>query len=77
SGAEPEYYDFIGEEQLHPIVNVVPDDAQIVDTLEKLVLSPAEELKARSREGRKFVERHNAARIVAARFVSAWNAAKK
>ena len=77
SGAEPEYYDFIGEEQLHPIVNVVPDDAQIVDTLEKLVLSSAEELKARSREGRKFVERHNAARIVAARFVSAWNAAKK
>ncbi len=77
SGGEPEFYDFIGEKELRPVVNVVPDDEAIIRTLEELVLSRPEELRARSRMGREFVERHNAARIVAARFLTAWEKARK
>lgn len=75
SGGEPEFYDFIGESELHPVVNVVPDDRQMVETLERLVLSSPEELRARSRAGREFVERHNAASVVARRFLKAWREA--
>ena len=72
SGAEPEYYDFIGEKQLHPIVNVVPDDALIVKTLEGLVLNP-DDLRLRASLGRGFVCKHNSAATVADRFLAKWN----
>lgn len=77
SGAEPEYYDFIDEPEMHPVVNVVPDDEMIVATLEKLVLSSDAELSARSRMGRRFVEKHNSATVVAQRFLNAWTQASK
>ena len=71
SGAEPEYYDFIGEKKLHPIVNVVPDDEAIVKTMESLVLN-REELLTRASQGRAFVEKHNAADLVAQKFLNTW-----
>lgn len=77
SGGEPEYYDFIGEKDLRPIVNVVPDDAAILAEIEKLVLAPDAELKRRSTEGRQLVEKHNDVPKVAHRFMAACAAAKK
>lgn len=77
SGGEPEYYDFIGENSLHPIVNVVPDDEKIISTLEALVMEDPGVLRARSRMGREFVERHNADRVVASRFLNAWSAVRR
>lgn len=71
SGAEPEYYDFIDEHELHPIVNVVPDDELIVKTLEQLVLNP-EDLAKRAEQGRPFVEKHNSAAKVAQKFLNRW-----
>ena len=72
SGAEPEYYDFIGEKELHPVVNVVPDDERIVATLSALVTNP-EDMMRRASQGREFVRRHNSAAIVADRFITVWN----
>lgn len=72
SGGEPEFYDFIGEEKLRPVVNVVPDDRLIVSTLENLVTSPREYLRELSRQGRKFVEKHNSAEVVAKRYLNVW-----
>lgn len=77
SGGEPEFYDFIGERDMCPVVNVVPDDKLIADTLESLVLAPAGELAERSRMGRAFVEKHNSAHIVARRFLKAWEEAAR
>ena len=73
SGAEPEYYDFIGEHDNHPIVNVSPlVEGDIDAQLEHLVLH-RDELPARARASRAFVERHNDAPVVAQLFVEHWN----
>lgn len=72
SGAEPEYYDFIGESELRPIVNVVPDDAKIKETLEALVTDPGD-MRRRAAQGREFVRRHNSAAVVADRFLDKWS----
>ncbi|MCM1005938.1 MAG: glycosyltransferase [Prevotella sp.] len=72
SGAEPEYYDFIGEKELHPVVNVVPDDESIVDTIKTLVLSP-DDMRRRAAQGREFVAKHNSSKVVTDRFIAQWD----
>lgn len=71
SGAEPEYYDFIGESSNRPIINGIPDYETLTDTLTHLVTHP-EEIILRGRMGRDFVRRHNADTTVAHRFASFW-----
>lgn len=71
SGAEPEYYDFIGEESLRPIINAVPDDEQLYRTIKDLVISPHIISKV-YHEGPEFVKKHNDASIVAARCIDFW-----
>lgn len=71
TGAEPEFYDFIGEHDNRPIINAVPDDEQLYRQLEHIVLHP-ELLADNSRRNREFVEKHNAAVVVASRFVEFW-----
>lgn len=74
SGAEPEYYDLIAERDLHPIVNVDPTRPGDVDArLEWLVLN-RHLLPQLSRQSRQFVERHNAAPVVARRYLDFWQA---
>lgn len=68
SGAEPEYYDFIEECQMRPVVNVVPDDEMIYETIRDLVLD-RERLKKLSIEGRQFVEKHNSSQLVMKRYL--------
>ncbi len=71
SGAEPEYYDFIGERENHPIINAIPDDEMLVKQLEEVVLHP-ERLPELSRRSREFVIKHNKDTIVAQRFLDFW-----
>lgn len=71
SGAEDDYYRFIGEPTLHPIINVVPDDRAIYETLLHVVSNPGL-LAERGRHGREFVERHNSATVVARRYLTFW-----
>lgn len=68
SGAEPEFYDFIGEPDLRPIINVIPDDESIYQTIKNLVLD-REQLKRLSVEGRQFVEKYNASSVVVNRYL--------
>lgn len=74
SGGEPQYYDFIGEPRLRPVVNVRPTDSdrEIYETLLDTVLRPGE-LERRGAEGRQLVERHNSADVVARRFLDFWS----
>lgn len=72
SGAEPEYYDFIGEFENRPIVNAIPDDEQLRKTIEQIVLHP-ELIPIRAKQGRDFVVKHNDSIAVAQRFVNFWN----
>lgn len=71
SGGEPEFYDFIGERELRPVINAVPDDEALVAALEEAV-SDREALARRGRDGRAFVGKHNNSLVVARRFVDFW-----
>ena len=73
SGAEPEYYDFIGEKSLRPIINAVPDDDTLYSTMRNLVMNPDLIIKAASC-GREFVTKHNDSRLVAQRCIDFWTA---
>lgn len=72
SGAEPEYYDLIGERENHPIINVLPyyDDA-ICRTIEEVVLH-RDRLPELSHRSRDFVVKHNDSRVVAQRHIDFW-----
>lgn len=73
SGAEPEYYDLIGENENRPIVNVRPDvDGDIDEKLEWIV-THRELLPQMSRASREFVVKHNSAHVVAERYLKFWN----
>lgn len=71
SGGAPEFYDFIGEKELHPVLHVEPDYESVVRVLEHTVLHP-EELRPRGLQGREFVVRHNDYRLVARRAADFW-----
>lgn len=71
SGGAPEFYDFIGEKELHPVLHVEPDYESVVRVLEDVVLNPAG-LRPRGLQSREFVVRHNDYRLVARRALEFW-----
>ncbi|MDE6555697.1 MAG: glycosyltransferase [Duncaniella sp.] len=71
SGGEEEFYEFIGEPALRPVINVRPDYEQIRHTLLQTVLHP-ELLAPRGRESREFVVKHNSYDVVAGRYLDFW-----
>ena len=71
SGGEPEYYDFIGERELRPVVNAPIELDALEEALEELVVHP-EQLRERGLQSRMFVDRHNDSRVVARRFLDFW-----
>lgn len=72
SGAEPEYYDFIGEKELHPILNLDPLDLE--GTYRRIVglVSDRDLFLRMCSQGREFVRRHNSTEVVARRFEDFW-----
>ena len=72
SGGERAYYDFIGEDKLHPIINIVPGQEQeCVNQLVELERN-RDKLVELGAQGIAFVKKHNDARNVAARMVEFW-----
>ena len=71
SGGEEAFYRFINENELRPIINAIPNDDALYKTLEEVILHPEMVVK-QSKEGRKFVEKHNDSKIVAQRFIDFW-----
>lgn len=71
SGAEPEFYDFIGEKELRPIIHAIPDDEALFNTLSDVVMHP-ELIRIRGMQGRKFVERHHNLDLIADRYLDFW-----
>lgn len=71
SGAEPEFYDFIGEKENFPIVNSPIDLEPLERQLEDLVCHP-ERLAENSVRSREFVVKHNHMDTVARRFLNFW-----
>lgn len=71
TGAEPEYYNFIGETENQPIINAVPDDKLLYDMLEDIALHP-ERIPILATKNREFVIKHNDSKVVARRFLDFW-----
>ena len=71
SGGEEDYYDFIGEKQLRPIINAVPDDEKLYETIKNCVLHP-EIIRQAGAQGRDFVLHHNDSELVAQRHLEFW-----
>jgi len=72
SGAEPEYYDLIGEKSNHPIINVSPMVEGDIDAKLTWLVEHRDQLPALSRASRIFVEKHNDACLVAKRYLAFW-----
>lgn len=70
-GGEPENYTILGEKELQPIVNVVPDYDDVRDKLEQLALHP-EQIARLSDESRLYIERHHDYRKVARQYIDFW-----
>lgn len=71
SGAEPEFYDFIGEHDNRPVYNS-PVDVDGMTALFEHILTHPEELRERGRRSRDFVVKHNDCVTVARRFLDFW-----
>ena len=72
SGAEPEYYDLIGETMNHPIINVSPLVEGDIDQKLSWLVENRDQLPQMARMSRAFVEKHNAAPVVAQRYLDFW-----
>ena len=72
SGAEPEYYDLIDEQVNHPIINVSPLVEGDIDHKLSWLVEHRDELPRLARASRAFVEKHNAAPVVAQRYLDFW-----
>ena len=73
SGAEPEFYDFIGEHDCKPIVNVSPLVDGDIDAKLAWIVENRDKLPMLSRMSREFVVKHNDSRKVALRHLDFWN----
>ena len=69
SGAEPEYYDLIGEHDNQPIINVNPLVDGDIDAKLEWIVRNKQLLPDLSRRSREFVEKHNEAHVVAQRHI--------
>ena len=72
SGAESEYYNFISEEVLHPIINANPLSLDSLYYDIEGVIKDEELRRFLSEKSRQFVEKHNDMMVVAKRFVDFW-----
>lgn len=71
-GGEPEYYDFIGEQLLRPIINVEPTYESVYQQLEQLVKHP-ERLPQLKKDSKEFVRKHHDHIKVAQQYLDFWN----
>jgi len=74
SGAEPEFYDFIDERANQPIINVSPLVEGDIDHKLSWLVEHRDQLPQMARASRAFVEKHNAAPVVAQRYLDFWSA---
>ncbi|MBO4590261.1 MAG: glycosyltransferase family 4 protein [Bacteroidaceae bacterium] len=71
SGGEKEQYELLGEHDLRPIVNVLPDADDIRAKLEDLILHP-ERIPFLKAQSITYVRRHHDAKQIAQQYLSAW-----
>ncbi|MCH5235401.1 MAG: hypothetical protein J1E16_08890 [Muribaculaceae bacterium] len=71
TGAQPEYYEYIGNSTEQPLLSLSPFDKDIKERLVNLIENKNEILK-RGEQGRNIALKHNDSRLVAQRFLDHW-----
>lgn len=71
-GGEEENYEILGEKELRPIVNVLPDEKDVYDKLESLVLNP-EDVAYRQQDSVTYIKRYHDHKKVASQYIDFWN----
>ena len=73
-GGEEEYYDFIGEKELRPIINVSPEKT-FEDNVKAIeaALVPEGNVARLSRQSIEFVRKHHEYRKIAAQYIEMYN----
>lgn len=69
TGGEPEYYEFIGEKENHPIINASMNVTDLINSLENVIFDK-NFLNENANKARNFVEKHNDHKIVAQRYLN-------
>ena len=74
TGAQPEFYEYIGERDSRPIIPLSPllGKDEWKERIRDLILNP-ERLTGMSEEGRRIVEQHNDVSIVAQKVENHWH----
>ena len=72
TGAQPEYYEYIGNPAERPLINLSPLEPDVKDTLAAFVEDPTPLLQM-GEESRKLVVQHNDVKKVTAAFISHWS----
>ena len=70
-GGEEEQYEILGERELRPIINVVPDENDVYEKLRDLTLHP-ERIDTLSKESIEYVRRHHDYVKVAQKYLDFW-----
>ena len=72
-GGEPENYEIIGEHDLCPIVNVLPNEESCFCEIERLVLQPSEVISQMQRQSVEYVRKHHDYIKVANQYLQFYN----
>lgn len=71
-GGEEENYEILGERELRPIVNVLPEEGDVYTRLAEMVHWPTERLRQMQSDSREYIRRHHDHVEVARRYVDFW-----
>lgn len=74
-GGEPENYEIIQEQELHPIINVLPSEDDVYNKLKQL-LNSSERIPMLSAQSREYILRHHDYRKVAQKYIDFWTASQ-
>lgn len=69
SGAQPEYYDTLGNPEIRPIITISPFDIDIEERILSLIENPDEIIKV-GKKSRDFVKTYNDSNLIAQRFLT-------
>lgn len=74
-GGEPEMYNLLNEKDNHPIINVLPDEKDVFEKLENLILNKSK-IADLSNNSRLFIEKHHNYIKVAQQYLDIWSKEK-
>lgn len=72
-GGEEENYEILGETELRPIINVLPDEEDVYQKLEQLVMLSPEEIMSLKHDSQEYIRRHHDYLKVARKYLTLYS----